>query len=66
MPASRGVPYALLFLGNLRFSRLPVGRLPFGTAKIGGLFGWASCGLRNKLSEGCKWLGLGEKKSLKS
>ena len=61
MLASRGVPYALLFLGDLRFSRFPVGQLPFGTAKVGELFGWASDGLRNKVREGCKWLGLGKK-----
>lgn len=49
------------FAGRLAFSRFPVGLLPFGTAKVGGLFGLASGGLRNKVCVGCKWLGLGEK-----
>lgn len=45
----------LCFLaGRLAFSRFPVGWLPFGTAKVGGLFGQASGGLRNKMREGCK------------
>lgn len=41
-------------LGHLRFSRFPVGLLPFGTAKIERLFGQASFGLRNKVWAGCK------------
>ncbi len=45
-------------------SRFPVCLLPFGTAKVAGLFGWARGGVRNRLWEGCKWLIMEEKKSL--
>jgi hypothetical protein len=57
-----GVLYELYFFWeNLRFSRFPVGLLPFGITKVRGLFGQASTRLRNKLSEGCKWLRVGLK-----